>query len=40
MKNYELVLLLDASLQEKERKEFVADFEKQIKDSIVEKDEI
>lgn len=40
MKNYELVLLLSPSVQEKEQKEFLASLEKEIQKNIVEKDDI
>jgi len=40
MKHYELVLLLNASLQEKDRKEFVAGVEKTFHENIIQKDDI
>ncbi len=40
MQKYELVLLLNASLQEKERQSTISALEDSIKDSIVQKDEI
>lgn len=40
MKNYELVLLLNPSVQDKEQKEFLASLEKEIQKNIVEKDDI
>ena len=40
MKNYELVLLLNPSVQDKEQKEFIAGLEKEIQENIVEKDDI
>lgn len=40
MKNYELVLLLDPSIQDKEQKEFIAELEAKFKKNIVEKDDI
>jgi len=40
MKNYELVLLLNPSVQDKEQKEFLAVLEKEIQKNIVEKDDI
>jgi ribosomal protein S6 len=40
MKNYELVLLLNPSIQDKEQKDFLASLEKEIQNNIVEKDDI
>lgn len=40
MKNYELVLLLNPSVQDKDQKEFIASLEKEIQSNIVEKDDI
>lgn len=40
MKNYELVLLLNPSVQDKDQKEFLASLEKEIQNNIVEKDDI
>ncbi|MEI6426517.1 MAG: 30S ribosomal protein S18 [Candidatus Absconditabacteria bacterium] len=40
MKHYELVLLLNASLQEKDRKDFVAGLEKDFHENIIQKDDI
>lgn len=40
MKHYELVLLLNASLQEKDRKDFVATIEKDFHENIIKKDDI
>lgn len=40
MKHYELVLLLNASLQEKEQKSFISELENELKESILQKDEI
>lgn len=40
MQKYELVLMLDASLQEKERQNTISALESEIKDSIIKKDEI
>jgi ribosomal protein S6 len=40
MQKYDVVLLVDASLSETNRKEVVSDFEKLIKKTIVEQDDI
>lgn len=40
MKNYELVLLLNPSVQEKEQKDFLVSLEKELEQYIVEKDDI
>lgn len=40
MENYELVLLLDSKTKESDRKSFISDLEKNLKDNIVSKDEI
>jgi hypothetical protein len=40
MKHYELVLLLNASLQDKDRKDFVASVEKEFHANIIQKDDI
>ncbi|MEI6671914.1 MAG: 30S ribosomal protein S6 [bacterium] len=40
MQKYDVVLLLDASLSETNRKEVVAEFEKLIKKNIVQLDDI
>jgi len=37
MKHYELVLLLNATLQEKERKDLISGLEKEIEGSILQK---
>ncbi|MEI8253530.1 MAG: hypothetical protein WCG25_07495 [bacterium] len=40
MENYELVLLLDSKTKESDRKDFINDLEKNLKDNIIIKDEI
>jgi len=40
MQKYELVLMLDASLQEKERQTTVSALEAEIKDNIIKKDDM
>lgn len=40
MQKYELVLLLDVNKSDKERQSFIEGFEKDIKDMMIEKDEI
>lgn len=40
MKHYELVLLLNATLQEKERKDLISGLEKEIEGSILQKDDM
>lgn len=40
MQKYDVVLLVDASLSETNRKETVSEFEKLIKSTIVEQDDI
>lgn len=40
MKHYELVLLLNVSLQEKDRKDFISGVETELKSSIIQKDDI
>ncbi|HCB51070.1 TPA: 30S ribosomal protein S18 [Patescibacteria group bacterium] len=40
MKNYELVLLLNASSQESERKGLISDLENELKDSVIQKDDM
>ncbi|MEI6119365.1 MAG: 30S ribosomal protein S6 [bacterium] len=40
MQKYDVVLLVDASLSETNRKEVVSDFEKLIKTNIVQQDDI
>jgi len=40
MQKYDVVLLVDASLSETNRKEVVSDFEKLIKKNIVQQDDI
>jgi len=40
MKHYELVLLLNVSLSEKDRKDFLLSVEDQLKSSIIQKDDI
>lgn len=40
MQKYELVLLLNASLQEKERQSTISALEDELKDGLLQKDEI
>lgn len=40
MQKYDVVLLVDASLSEKDRKDVLSDFESGIKKGIVEQDDI
>jgi len=40
MQKYDVVLLIDASLSETNRKEVISDFEKIIKKNILEQDNI
>jgi hypothetical protein len=40
MQNYELVLMLDYQAQDSDRKDLLSKFEKDFKDSIIQKDDM